>query len=156
MRASATAPRLAAAKKATGTQYAALPYRVTEAGVEILLITTRRTRRWIVPKGWPIEGLTPAATAAREALEEAGISGEVDTDALGSFSYLKELRSGLSVPCRVDVFPLKVTRQRKTWAEKEAREARWLPATEAAKAVMEPGLKRLIIKFGARLAPKTH
>jgi 8-oxo-dGTP pyrophosphatase MutT (NUDIX family) len=130
-------------------QVAALPYRVTEAGVEILLITSRRTHRWIVPKGWLVAGTPPSANAAREAMEEAGISGEVDARALGSFHYMKEMKRGVGVPCRVSLYPLKVTRQRKTWAEKAARETKWYPVAEAAALVGEPELKRLILKFGA-------
>jgi 8-oxo-dGTP pyrophosphatase MutT (NUDIX family) len=146
----------AVAKRTTGIQFAALPYRVTPEGLEVLLITTRRTRRWIVPKGWPIEGLEPAASAAQEALEEAGISGEVRKEPVGFFSYVKELRNNIAVPCKVEVFALKVTRQRRTWAEKEAREQRWFAIADAAKMVEEPGLKRLILKFGAQYAPKAH
>ena len=66
-----------ARKPAASAQYAALPYRETASGLEFLLITTRRTRRWIVPKGWPMDGHAPHAAAAREALEEAGVSGDV-------------------------------------------------------------------------------
>jgi 8-oxo-dGTP pyrophosphatase MutT (NUDIX family) len=120
-----------------------------------LLITSRRTRRWVVPKGWPIRGLSPQASAAREALEEAGISGEMQGEQLGSFVYQKELRNGGSMPCTVEVFAMKVTRQRKTWLEKNARELRWFPLTEAAEAVDEPQLRKLILRFGAQIAAMT-
>ncbi len=154
MRVSIAAPHGAAAsKKTTGTQYAALPYRVVDGAVEILLITSRRTRRWIVPKGWPIEGLSPSASAAREALEEAGVSGETPAEPIGFFHYFKLLRNDLNVPCKVDVFAMKVTRQRKTWLEKDARELRWFPLAEAAQTVQEPQLRKLILKFGAQFKP---
>ncbi len=158
MRTSVASPRPAAGKKAAGTQYAALPYRVApDGGVEILLITSRRTRRWIVPKGWPIEGLEPSASAAREALEEAGICGETQKEPIGFFHYFKVLRHNVNVPCKVDVFALKVTRQRKTWPEKDERELRWFALPEAAQAVEEPQLRKLILKFGAQLAAlRTH
>ena len=78
-----------------------------------------------MPKGWPIDGLSPSASAAREALEEAGISGVIDPTPLGRFHYMKELREREAVPCRVEVFALKVTRQRKHWQEQDARECRW-------------------------------
>jgi len=152
MRASAAPSRAAAARKATGTQYAALPFRSTPEGIEILLITSRRTRRWVVPKGWPIEGLEPSASAAREAMEEAGISGEIQKEPIGFFHYFKELRHGVNVPCKVDVFPMRVTRQRRSWPEKEEREARWFPLVEAARAVGEPQLRKLILKFGMQLS----
>ncbi len=157
MRMNVAPPRAATAKKTTGTQYAALPYRIVDGAVEILLITSRRTHRWIVPKGWPIEGLSPAASAAREALEEAGISGEVQAEPIGFFHYFKVLRNDINVPCKVDVFAMKVTRQRKNWAEKDARELRWYPLAEAAQTVTEPQLRKLILKFGAQIAAaKSH
>jgi 8-oxo-dGTP pyrophosphatase MutT (NUDIX family) len=152
MKTATAAPKTAAALRKTGTQYAALPYRQTPTGIEVLLITTRRTKRWIVPKGWPVEGLEPAASAAREALEEAGISGEIQKEPIGFFHYFKELRHNINVPCKVDVFALKVTRQRKTWMEKDLREQKWFPLEEAAKTVEEPQLRKLILKFGHQLA----
>jgi 8-oxo-dGTP pyrophosphatase MutT (NUDIX family) len=150
MRANIAAPRTAA-RKTTGTQYAALPYRHTPAGLEILLITSRRTKRWIVPKGWPIEGLEPSASAAREALEEAGISGEVAREPIGFFRYFKGLRHGIQIPCKVYVFPLRVLRQRRTWPEKDERELRWYPLAEAAQLVEEPELRKLILRFGLQV-----
>ncbi|MEJ0025787.1 MAG: NUDIX hydrolase [Rhizomicrobium sp.] len=143
-----------AARTTAGTQVAALPYRMTEAGIEVLLITSRRTHRWIVPKGWPAKGSTPPADAAREALEEAGVVGEIAQEAIGVFHYVKELKHGAGLPCRVSLYPLKVTRQRKSWSEKAARDAKWYPVGEAAALVSEPELKRLILKFGAQ-APKS-
>jgi len=154
MKAASAIPRSVAARTAAGTQVAALPYRVTEAGVEILLITSRRTHRWIVPKGWPETGATPWADAAREAMEEAGVSGEIGEELLGTFRYLKETKHGLGVPCRVNLYPLKVTRQHRSWSEKAARETKWHSIGEAAALVSEPELKRLILKFGARLAAR--
>jgi 8-oxo-dGTP pyrophosphatase MutT (NUDIX family) len=151
MRASTASARPAPARS-TGIQYAALPYRFAGEAVEILLITTRRTKRWIVPKGWPIEGLTPSASAAREALEEAGISGEVQATPIGRFHYTKEFRQRVAVPCRVDVFALKVTRQRKDWDEKESRELKWVSVAEAAQMVEEPELRKLISKFASQIA----
>ncbi|MDE1938771.1 MAG: NUDIX hydrolase [Alphaproteobacteria bacterium] len=152
MKASAASPRTAAAKKTSGIQYAALPYRVSEGTVEILLITSRRTRRWIIPKGWPVDGLQPPACAAREALEEAGISGEMEKRAIGHFRYFKHLRNGAGMSCKVDVFALKVTRERNAWAEKNDRERRWCMVADAAAAVAEPELRLMILKFGERMA----
>ena len=124
--------------------------------MEVMLITSRRTHRWIVPKGWPEAGSTAAADAAREALEEAGISGEIAEKPFGAFHYLKERKHGDGTNCRVNLFPLKVTRQRRTWLEKASREAKWFPFAEAAALVAEPELKRLILKFGAQHTPKAH
>jgi 8-oxo-dGTP pyrophosphatase MutT (NUDIX family) len=130
-------------------QYAALPWRSSPMGVEILLITTLNTRRWIVPKGWPVDGLAPHQSAAQEALEEAGISGKIEIGAFGSFHYEKLRKSGEKVSCTVDVFPMRVELQRKRWMEKGARELCWCSVTEALTRVREPGLRRLIARFGA-------
>ena len=131
-------------------QYAALPYRLNGATLEILLVTSKHNRRWIIPKGWPLEGLPPQASAAREALEEAGVSGEMENVALGFFHYFKTLRGSVIVPCKVEVFALRVTRYRKTWAEKEARSRRWCSIDEAVAAVVEPELRGLMRKFACR------
>ena len=78
----------------TAVQYAALPWRRSEAGVEILLIKTRKTGRWVVPKGWPVDKRTPSESASYEALEEAGVLGDIATEPLGSFRYGKTRKSG--------------------------------------------------------------
>jgi len=156
MRTNPAIARPVSAKPKTGSQVAALPFRMTEAGLEVMLITSRRTRRWIVPKGWPEAGSLPAADAAREALEEAGVVGEIAEKPFGAFHYLKERKHGDGMNCRVNLFALKVTRQRRTWPEKASRDAKWFPFAEAAALVSEPELKRLILKFGAQHAPKAH
>ena len=135
-------------------QYGALPYRYTKSGTrEILLVTTRQTKRWIIPKGWPIKGLKPAKSAAREAYEEAGIRGSVKTKAIGIFAYEKRLdEDGITIPCDVRVFPLLVKRQSKAWPESEQRVAQWLEPTVALSLVEEEGLRSLISQFVERLA----
>jgi 8-oxo-dGTP pyrophosphatase MutT (NUDIX family) len=127
-------------------QYAALPWR-RRHGLEILLISSRETRRWIIPKGWPMTGLTGPAVAAREAFEEAGVTGMVGRAALGHFHYVKRRKDGGRVLCRVAVFALKVERQAPRWPEQRQRHARWCLAAFAAGAVDEPELKRIIRKF---------
>jgi 8-oxo-dGTP pyrophosphatase MutT (NUDIX family) len=124
-------------------QYAALPYRVA-GGLKILLITSRETRRWIIPKGWPMKGKTPHATAAREAKEEAGVVGQIAKKSLGAYDYDKRLKTGQSLPCRVEVYPLKVSAQKRSWPEKHERTSQWFDWEEAAEAVREPGLAELI------------
>ena len=128
-------------------QYAALPWRQSEQTVEILLVTTRRTRRWIVPKGWPIPGCTPSQCAAHEAFEEAGIDGDIAERPLGSFHYEKRRKTGELLPCKVDVFPMQVLHQRRTWPEKAVRTTCWCSPEEALARVQEPGLRRLIARF---------
>jgi 8-oxo-dGTP pyrophosphatase MutT (NUDIX family) len=133
-------------------QYAALPWRRAHGEVQILLVTTKTTGRWIVPKGWPIPGRKPAECAAREALEEAGVVGEVAAQAVGSFSYQKRRKSGDLLPCKVEVFPMEVLRQRRSWPEKDSRETCWCSINEAVARVPERGLRRLIAKFGEQIS----
>src|SRR3954462_14456638 len=104
-------------------QYAALPYRLTgRRSAEVMLVTSRETQRWIIPKGWPHKGKAPHNSAAREAFEEAGVLGVVAKRSVGSFRYEKRLKNGAVTVCEVHVFPLRVSRQRKNWPEKDQRE----------------------------------
>lgn len=112
-----------------------------------MLVTSRETKRWVVPKGWPIPGAKPHASAAREALEEAGVLGRADSDAIGAYHYDKRLKNGTQARCKVEVFPLEVKSQRKRWREKGERKARWFKLPKAAEAVQEPGLRRLLRKL---------
>jgi 8-oxo-dGTP pyrophosphatase MutT (NUDIX family) len=135
-----------------GKQVAALCWRASDqGGAEILLITSLNSKRWILPKGWLMEGLSAAESAAREAFEEAGVAGKIDGKTIGSYHYLKERKDGGGVPCRVDVFALQVTAQMEEWPEKGAREIAWLPLEQAAVRVSEPGLRELLRNFS-----KTH
>src|SRR5215469_14784500 len=107
-------------------QYAALPYRVNgSARAEVMLVTSRGTQRWIIPKGWPQRGKTPRQSAASEAFEEAGVVGAVGRRPIGSFSYRKRLKRGVVVDCEVRVFALKVKRQHKCWPEQGQRRSAW-------------------------------
>ena len=130
-------------------QYAALCYRVPKGAMtpEILLLTSRETRRWVIPKGWPMDGKDAHKVAEREAYEEAGVKGEVQSESLGHFDYEKKLRSGLVVTCRVEVYPLKVEKLISDFPEKDERELAWFSPTEAAELVNEPELKQLILAF---------
>lgn len=129
-------------------QYAALPYRrKARSRMQVMLITSRETGRWIIPKGWPKRRQAPYASAAREAREEAGVVGDVGRDPIGSYSYQKRLKNGAVVACDVHVFPLEVKRQQKRWPEKEEREFHWFSPSEAAKAVQEPVLKDILRTF---------
>jgi 8-oxo-dGTP pyrophosphatase MutT (NUDIX family) len=126
-------------------QYAALPYRRTrKARTEVLLVTSRDTGRWIIPKGWPAKGKPPHKSAAREAREEAGVIGRINRRPVGAFSYKKKLRSGKVVVCEVQVFVLKVKRQEARWLEKGQRRVKWLPRTKAAKTVGDRVLGTII------------
>jgi 8-oxo-dGTP pyrophosphatase MutT (NUDIX family) len=130
------------------SQYAALPWRRTESGeVEVLVITSRETRRWVVPKGWPIKGLKAPMVAAREAFEEAGVEGIVRKKKLGVFHYEKRLRTGRVQPVKVAVYALQVVVQNDEWPEKGQREHRWTSLVEAASHVDEPELQAIIGAF---------
>jgi 8-oxo-dGTP pyrophosphatase MutT (NUDIX family) len=129
-------------------QYAAVPYRRRSDGaVEVMLVTSRETKRWVVPKGWPIPGAKPHTSAAREALEEAGVLGRTGSDAIGTYHYDKRLKNGTQARCKVQVFTLEVRSRRKRWREKGERKARWFPLLQAVEAVQEPGLRRLLRKL---------
>jgi 8-oxo-dGTP pyrophosphatase MutT (NUDIX family) len=133
-------------------QYAVLPYRRrADRRLEVLLITSRETRRWIIPKGWPIGELPPHESAAREAMEEAGVVGRVLKTPIGFFLYDKRLDDGSTIRCRVKVFAMRVERRLSRWLEKKQRETRWMLAGDAAKAVDEPGLRNILRSLGARL-----
>ena len=132
-------------KRKKRVQYAALPYRKGPDGLEVMLITSRETRRWVIPKGWPMKGLKPFAAARREALEEAGLVGRIVKSAAGTYEYEKRLRTGSTVTCKVHVFPLRVEKQRERWPEMGQREVRWFTPEGAAGAVAEPGLAEIIL-----------
>ena len=129
-------------------QYGALPFRGAGEAMEILLVTSRETRRWIVPKGWPIRGLSGAEAAAREAYEEAGVTGEIATEAVGSFTYEKVLsKNARRVMCDVALFPLLVTEELNDWPEAGQRERRWMPWQDAVARIREDNLRAVIIQF---------
>jgi 8-oxo-dGTP pyrophosphatase MutT (NUDIX family) len=133
-------------------QYGALPFRFNKAGsLELLLVTTRQTKRWIIPKGWPAKGMKPAKSAAREAYEEAGIRGAIGRKSIGAFFYEKRLEeSDSTIACEVRVFPMNVKRRLKTWPEAHERDARWFEPRDALSALGDEGLRDLIAAFVAK------
>ncbi len=141
--------------RAIRIQFGVLPYRIAEDGSpEYLLVTTRQSRRWIIPKGGPIKGLKPAKSAAREAFEEAGVRGIVAGKAIGSYCFDKTVTppNAAPVPCEVQVFPLMVTRQHKTWPESQERQCRWFKHDDALAELRDEGLRRIVIQFSAAIA----
>jgi 8-oxo-dGTP pyrophosphatase MutT (NUDIX family) len=136
------------------SQYGALPFLITEEGkMRVLLVTTRGRRDWIIPKGWPIRNLTAAATAAREAYEEAGLIGRVVGDEpFGCFRYAKQRNSRRMTICEVSVFLFAVERQLRKWPEKSERATRWFAPDEASKLVAPAGLAD-ILQTAARHVP---
>ncbi|MCI4678499.1 NUDIX hydrolase [Rhodoblastus acidophilus] len=132
-------------------QFGALPWRRAEAGLEIMLVSSRDTKRWIIPKGWPMAGRSGGAAAAIEALEEAGLLGVMSDEPIGHFHYVKRL-TRRSDCCRVVVFALRVVRQRAHWPEKHERVTQWFSAGEAIANVSDPELAQLIESFARGFA----
>ena len=130
-------------------QVAALPWRLTDDGRQILMITSRETRRWVIPKGGRMVGKTDPEAAAQEAMEEAGVRGEMDQTSIGVFRYAKGLKDGGVRQCVVSVYPLEVLVQLGAWPEAHQRERRWMSLSEAADLVHEPDLAALIRDFDA-------
>lgn len=129
-------------------QIAALPYRKHGGRVEILLITSRETKRWVIPKGWPMAGRTDYTAAKQEAFEEAGIEGRIGKKPIGSFAYQKRLKNGDDQPCRVDIYPLKVQNLKRNWPEKAERTRAWFSVKEAAYQVRDADLELVILRLG--------
>ena len=132
-------------------QFAAVPWPIRKGRLKMLLVTSRETRRLIVPKGWPIEGLKPHRVAERQAREEAGVVGKVSRQAIGSYAYWKRMRQSF-VLCGVDVFPLEVREQLDDWPERDERQRVWVASDEAALIVEEPGLAALLKAFDPAMA----
>lgn len=137
--------------KQSGEQIAALPVKWDTAGkLRILMVTSRDTGRWVMPKGWIIPGLKPWDAAAVEALDEAGAKGQVSPVQLGIYNYDKILDDGVSVPCNVRVFPMLVEKLKRDWKERPERTRRWFSPKAAAKRVAEPDLAELLTMVGKK------
>jgi 8-oxo-dGTP pyrophosphatase MutT (NUDIX family) len=125
-------------------QSAALPVLGSGAAMRVVLITSRETRRWVVPKGWIEPREAPHRSAAREAFEEAGLQGEAEGDPLGAYAYPKRLASGAVLATEVLVFRFRVARLLQDWPERRERERRLFTPDAAAALVAEPGLAALL------------
>jgi 8-oxo-dGTP pyrophosphatase MutT (NUDIX family) len=131
-------------------QVGALPYRRVDAGaVEFLLLTSRTTRRFIIPKGWQMKGRTDQQAAALEAKQEAGVTGRIDPTPVGAYQYWKRLKNAF-VPIKVTVYSLEVEAELSNWKERQQRQRKWLTSDEAASLVDEPGLVSLLAAFSPR------
>ncbi|WP_420558517.1 NUDIX hydrolase [Roseovarius sp.] len=137
-------------KRDVRTQFGALCYRMKAGQPQVLMITSRRTGRWIIPKGWPIEGKTPGDSALREAWEEAGVRGKVAGPCLALFSYSKGVGTADKLPCVVMVYPVKVNALADDFPETGQRKRRWMSLKKAAKRVNEPELAHLLKTFDPR------
>jgi len=126
------------------TQFAALCYRIVDGKTQVLLITSRGTGRWIIPKGWPADGKTPIESALTEAWEEAGVNGRVTGECLGLFSYEKNIEDADDLPCVAMVYPVKVKTLASNFPEKGQRKRRWYSPKQASDRVDEPELARIL------------
>jgi 8-oxo-dGTP pyrophosphatase MutT (NUDIX family) len=127
-------------------QVGALPVRRGPDGaLNVLLITTLQTHRWIIPKGWPLPGCQDWAAAALEAREEAGVLGKAREGSIGSYTYEKHRHTG-PVPVRVSVYLLEVSAELESWPECARRRRAWFTLADAAEAVSEPELRALLLK----------
>lgn len=125
-------------------QVAALPVRKGEDGLlEVLLVTSRETGRWVIPKGWPSKRLSDRDAAAREARQEAGVIGSMKSRPIGTYRYRKVQPDGTRL-LDVTVYLLKVEREKRSWPEKDQRQRSWFKADAAARRVREPSLQKLI------------
>ncbi|MFW2589143.1 NUDIX hydrolase [Sagittula sp. SSi028] len=128
-----------------GDQIAALAMKWDrEKAIQVLMITSRDTGRWVMPKGWEMDGKKPWRAAEIEALEEAGAVGHIGSDLLGTYTYDKILKDGSAQPCLVRVYPLLVDKLKRNWKERKERKRRWFSPAAAAKRVAEPELAQLL------------
>ena len=131
------------------TQYGALCFRrlAEQDDIQILLVTTRGTGRWVIPKGWPMKKKKPYQAAEIEAWEEAGIRGRARKKPVGRYTYLKWLDDGDVAPCVVEVFQVEATDAVTDFKERGQREVAWFSPDEAARRVREVELKSLLVEF---------
>jgi 8-oxo-dGTP pyrophosphatase MutT (NUDIX family) len=131
-------------------QIAALPVRLREDGeLEVLLVTSRETRRWIIPKGWPMNGLDDHDAAGVEAREEAGVRGKLLATPVGRYAYWQRGRVETRF-LQVDVFLLRVEKVLKSWKEKDQRERRWFSVIDAADHVQEADLGQVFLRLAGQ------
>ena len=131
-------------------QVGALTIRAGADGApEALLVTSRETKRWVIPKGWPMKGKKNWEAAAQEAKEEAGVVGKAGKKPIGEFLYFKRRAAHFDL-CKVEVYRLDFERWLDTFREAGQREARWFPLNEAADLVDEQGLAILLRGLDSR------
>jgi 8-oxo-dGTP pyrophosphatase MutT (NUDIX family) len=128
-------------------QVAALCHRLGDAGPEVLLVSSLDTRRWIIPKGWPMDGKSLAQAAEIEAWEEAGVKGQISLKPMGYFHYDKRQKGGVNRRCRVAVFPLLVETLADEFPEANRRDRKWFTTDIASQKVAEPELQAILQRF---------
>lgn len=149
-------PAVTEGKSRFRRQFGALPLRMGDDGeIEVMLVTSRETKRWIVPKGWPIKGLSGAQTAAREAHEEAGVLGVTGKSPVGGYMYDKRLRDGGTARCYVELYPLWVVENLSFWPEHGQRQVEWLPVARAAERAGDASLGELLRDVETKGLPRS-
>ncbi|WGW05274.1 NUDIX hydrolase [Tropicibacter oceani] len=134
-----------------GEQIAALPMRWDDDGnLKVLMVTSRDTGRWVMPKGWEMDGKKPWAAAEIEALEEAGAKGFISHDCIGSYSYKKKLGQKHWILCEVRVYPMIVEKLKRNWKERHQRKRKWFTPKAAAKRVKESELADLLMTLASK------
>jgi 8-oxo-dGTP pyrophosphatase MutT (NUDIX family) len=139
-------------------QSGVVPYALIKAVPVFLLITSRRTGRWIYPKGSLAPDLEPWESAAREARAEAGIEGDVGTEPVGSYRSWK-MRGIRRLVIEVEMYPLRVEQQLEEWGEKGQRHRHWVTLSEARRLITQKRLLELTELVAARLSdtsPPAH
>src|SRR5262245_35257865 len=130
-------------------QTGALPWRLAHKnGIEVLLVTGRQSGRWTIPKGWPMPGKTLAEAAELEAFEEAGVTGTIDPNPIGSFRHIKQQLSAGDLEVNILVHPMWVDHEFRKWPELGQRKRKWFSVKDAVKRVDSPELKALIRQSG--------
>lgn len=134
-------------------QIAALPIIWDKEGrLRVLMITSRDSGRWIMPKGWLMDGKKPWHAAEIEALEEAGAVGFISDRAIGEYLYTKRIDRRTKIRCRVVVYPMVVDKLKKRWKERKERKRHWFSPRKAAKLVDEKDLSALLKGLEAKTA----
>jgi 8-oxo-dGTP pyrophosphatase MutT (NUDIX family) len=143
--------RLSFTGRAVARQYGAIPYMLRQDRLVFLLITSRGTGRWIFPKGSPIKRMTPWEAAAREAFEEAGVEGDIETRPIGTCRDMKTVGAGRRT-IDIDFYPLQVTRQLDDWPEMHSRQRRWVALPDAERLLANPRMAELVAILEKRIA----
>ncbi len=129
-------------------QAGVIPFRIVGGTLEVLLVTSRDTGRWVIPKGYIDKGMTAAEAAAQEAREEAGVSGEITSKIpLGFIPYIKVVNAAESRPATIEVYAMRVTQEKAKWPERKERKREWLTPADAASRVNEPALATLLLRM---------
>lgn len=143
----ANAIKLGSVKKSgMRTQFGALCYRIRNEKVQVLIVTSRRTKRWIMPKGWPMDGVTPGDAALQEAWEECGVKGRVKGGIVGFYTYRKEMGEKRRL-CMVIMYAVKVKTLKSKYPEATERKRKWVSVKKAAKLLDDKELAQIVKNF---------